>query len=91
LGDEHQDTLTDPTIVVDIDSPVIERYDRTFQFAHYQKLASLTDYLLVVQDRIEVERRTRKYVIVDLSSIGCTFRMRDVYERVEFAPLTPRL
>jgi Uma2 family endonuclease len=96
--DESEDTLTDATLIIEILSPSTERYDRTLKFEYYKRLPSLTDYLLVAQDRIHIEKRSRggdgiwqtiettdPAAILDLHSIGCGLRVADVYENVEFA------
>ncbi|HEY0969717.1 MAG TPA: Uma2 family endonuclease [Gemmatimonadales bacterium] len=95
--DEHVDTLLDPTLLVEILSPSTEAYDRGDKFAHYRRIESLREHVLVAQHRMLVERFTRQDdvwvlaaatdpdAVVELSSIGCTLRMREVYERVEFA------
>jgi len=57
--DAHLDTLTNPTLVVEVLSPSTEDYDRDEKAAHYRRLPSLREYVLVAQDRphVEVYRR----------------------------------
>jgi Uma2 family endonuclease len=100
LEDKERDTVTDATVIIEVLSPSTERYDRTFKFDYYRLLPSITDYLLIAQDRVEVERKTRDgdawntilttdpEAIVELRSIGCNFRVRDMYRNVQFPPLT---
>jgi Uma2 family endonuclease len=50
---------TNPTAIIEVLSGSTEAYDRGAKFAHYRRLASLREYVLVSQDepRIEVYRR----------------------------------
>ena len=90
------DTLLNPTLVVEVLSPSTEAYDRGEKFAHYQKLASLREYLLVSQDRIHVEHfrlaetqwagkafHASEDVLL-LDSIECKLPLQDIYTRVTF-------
>ena len=94
--DGQVDTLLDPTLIVEILSPTTEAYDRGDKFAHYRRMGSLQEYVLVAQHRMLVERFTRQGdawafsavsepgTVVELPSIGCTLALDEVYERVEF-------
>lgn len=55
-----RDALTNPTLIVEILSDSTESDDRGEKFAHYRRIASLQEYVLVSQRarRIEVFRRT---------------------------------
>jgi Uma2 family endonuclease len=56
---DDQDAATNPTVLVEVLSDSTEAYDRGEKFAHYRRLASLREYVLVSQRarRIEVFRR----------------------------------
>lgn len=56
---EDDDAVTNPTLLVEVLSPSTERYDRGDKFEHYKQLDSLRQYLLVRQDRPQVEVWTR--------------------------------
>ncbi len=96
LEDGRRDTLLNPSLVIEVLSPSTEDYDRGDKFAHYRRLASLREYVLVAQDRPHVERYVRAgdgWVltefdrlddVVALPSVDATLVLRDVYERVEF-------
>ncbi|MFH1114296.1 MAG: Uma2 family endonuclease [Pseudomonadota bacterium] len=97
LDDEHADTLLNPTVIVEVLSPSTEAYDRGEKFAHYRRLESLQEYVLVSQDKIRIESFVRKGAqwllseagaldeTVRLESIGCDLVLRDVYDKVGFA------
>ncbi|HEX7240526.1 MAG TPA: Uma2 family endonuclease [Longimicrobiaceae bacterium] len=94
--DAHVDTLTNPTLVVEVLSESTEARDRGEKFAHYRRLESLAEYVLVAQDRVRVERFAREgdtWVLTEISdpdgtlvlrSIGCAVPLREVYDRVDF-------
>ena len=51
----HEDILTNPTMLVEVLSSSTEQYDRGLKWDGYQRLSSLTDYVLVSQDRAHLE------------------------------------
>jgi Uma2 family endonuclease len=58
-ADVDADAIINPTVIVEILSPRTEASDRGEKFAHYRRIESLQEYVLVGQDeqRIEVYRR----------------------------------
>jgi Uma2 family endonuclease len=95
--DAEVDTLLNPTLVVEVLSKSTASYDRTTKFGYYRTLESLAEYLLIAQDRYKVEQYTKqpggKWLLADISSpesvveltsVGCTLALKDIYERVEF-------
>lgn len=93
--DENKDVVTNPKIIVEVLSPSTEVYDRSEKFFRYQQIESLSDYILVSQDAICIEHRTRydgkQWLLkiidsIDLSltinSISCTLELSDIYDRV---------
>jgi len=59
LQEGTTDVLVNPTILVEVLSNGTEQYDRGLKWEGYQRLASLTDYLLVAQHEIRVEQFQR--------------------------------
>lgn len=94
--DDHLDTLTNPTVIVEVLSPSTEAYDRGEKFAHYRRLETLTDYVLITQDKIRVEhfvRQGQQWLlseindlngVVRLTSLNSDLPLREIYDRVEF-------
>ena len=92
--DAHVDTLLNPTLLIEVLSPSTEAYDRGGKFAHYRKIATLREYLLVVQDQPGIERYERQGDVwilteaegleasVPLKSIDCVLSLREVYDKV---------
>jgi len=97
LEDAFEDTLLNPAVIVEVLSESTERYDRGEKFAHYRKIDSLREYILVAQDRIRIEqyvRRGEHWVLSEISdpegslrieTLGCEVALRDIYDRVELA------
>ena len=96
--DEQVDTLLNPVLIVEILSESTERYDRGTKFAHYRRLDSFREYLLVAQTERRVERYRRQegdsWLLVEyqdpedeivLESLGCRAKLADIYERVALA------
>ena len=92
--DTHLDTLINPTVLIEVLSPSTEAFDRGGKFAHYRKIASLQEYLLVAQDQPSIERYVRQGDVwilteavgleasVPLESIECVLSLGEVYDKV---------
>jgi len=96
--DEHRDVLVNPTVIVEVLSPTTEAFDRGTKWICYQQIATLSDYLLIAQNRPFIEHYVRQtdgrwlYSIaeslaasVEIASIDCRIPLAEVYERIEFA------
>jgi Uma2 family endonuclease len=96
LEDAELDTLLNPSVIVEVLSPSTESYDRGEKFAHYRRLDSLQEYVLVAQGTPRIEHFRREgdhWVLTEISgpggelrlqSLGCMLRLADIYDRVEF-------
>ena len=94
---DDNDTLTNPTFVIEILSPSTENYDRGEKFRQYRTLVSLQTYILVSQHEplVEVFERQEdgRWMLTELSdldsslplpSIGCKLRLEEIYDKVDF-------
>jgi Uma2 family endonuclease len=99
LTDEHQDTITNPKVIVEILSPSTADYDYGGKFSLYRRLPSFDEYVLISQDQPRVEtfgkKLNKEWVLrthegldatVVLESIKVTLPLREVYEGIEFPP-----
>jgi Uma2 family endonuclease len=100
--DGFQDVILNPKLIVEALSGSTEAFDRGDKFLRYQKFnPTLADYILVSQDRPQIEHYHRekdgswKYTIheglkavVKIESIKCRLKAADVYKRVKFAAET---
>lgn len=98
--DNEQDTLLNPTLIVEVLSPSTEKYDRGKKSQYYRTIPSLKEYLLVTQDGQHIEHFVRYAEnqwlfsevshaenVVHLASIDCTLTLAAVYEKVPLKPL----
>jgi Uma2 family endonuclease len=100
--DAHVDTLLNPTVLIEILSDSTEAYDRGEKFAHYRRLESLREYVLVAQNKIRIEhyrREGEQWVLSEVSdpdaalhlpSIDCRVGVAAIYDKVELEPQTDR-
>ena len=56
---EDPNSVINPTLLVEVLSPSTEAYDRDEKFAHYKRIPSLRQYVLVSHDERRVEVWTR--------------------------------
>ena len=94
--DSEVDTLLNPTVIIEVLSPTTAAYDRGDKFRHYRRIDSLREFVLISQDRIMVERYTRRgndWVLSDLTdpdqvlkleSIGCQIPLGRIYAKIKF-------
>jgi Uma2 family endonuclease len=67
------EAVTNPTMLVEVLSESTEEYDRGEKFAHYMKIPTLEQYVLVAQDRRRIEslrRPERGHWIHDVAQSG---------------------
>lgn len=94
--DDFLDSILNPVIIIEVLSPSTEEYDRGEKFEYYKQLPSLKEYLLVAQNKVDVEHhvlqekqwQTKKLIglheSVILASIGCKLSLNEIYRRVTF-------
>lgn len=103
VTDQRPPAATNPTIIVEVLSESTQAYDRGEKWRHYQTIESLTDYLIVWQDRPRVEHYVRQpggmwgYQMLDgidarlrIDTLGGDLAIAEVYRGVTF-PDTPPL
>jgi len=97
--DAHRDIILNPKAIIEVLSPATEAFDRGEKFTRLQTCnPTLTDYVLVSQDRPQIEHYQRQAngewsyrlhigleATVRIASIDCALKLVDVYDRVVFA------
>ena len=94
--DTQQDTLLNPTLIVEVLSDSMEAYDRGGKFAHYRKLDSLMAYVLITQAKPHIEHYVRQpdnrwllseadsvHDTIHLPAIDCHLALAEVYDKVD--------
>ncbi len=97
FADDQNDTLLNPTLIVEVLLPSTEAHDRGFKFAQYRKLESLREYVLVAQTEPRVEKFLRHSMgqwvlsehkgleaVCHLESTGCQIPLAEVYYKIPF-------
>ena len=92
------DALVNPMLIVEVASPSTVRRDEGEKFLAYQAIPSLREYLLVSQDAPHATHYTRQDggswrrrdvtnldASLELESVGCALKLRDVYDGVTFS------
>ncbi len=94
---DNDDVISNPVLVVEVLSPSTEDFDRGTKFGHYRQIPSLTDYLVISQDKPRVEHHwltdeglwlLRDVEGLDetlqLASIDRELALGEIYAKVEF-------
>lgn len=101
FDDERQDTVVNPTVIVEVLSDSTEKYDRGRKADHYRQVASLQELVLIAQDYSHVERFTRQAdgswlfqevkelsASLQLPSLGVSLELAEIYRNVQFDATT---
>ena len=97
IGDDRPASLLNPILLVEILSPSTADYDRGAKLAHYRRLASVREILLVESDarRVELYRRLddgtwkiKDFVdgTIALESAGVALALDEIYAKTEGLP-----
>lgn len=94
--DETEDTLTNPSLIIEVLSKSTEAYDRGGKFEFYQTIESFQEYVIISQEPFRVEQFVRKdrnvwtYFefrrredVVKLNSINCELTLQDIYHKIK--------
>ena len=97
LLDEHEDTLLNPTVVIEVLSDSTGAYDRGKK--HYRQIPSCREYLLVSQREPRIEQfigepngeRILKEAVgleakIKLPSLGIAVSLAEIFAKVQFTP-----
>lgn len=100
--DENPAALLNPGIIVEVLSSSTARNDRSDKFSEYRQMESLTDYLLVSQDRVDATHFGRhsptRWIVtihrsldesVSLESVGVSVTPAAIYRKTSLAVPLP--
>jgi Uma2 family endonuclease len=101
--DNDEELLINPVLIVEVLSKSTDINHRLSKFSAYKTLKSLKEYVLIDSYSYEVETRYieepdlwRDTVVNDiensifLKSLGCSIKLSDIYEFIEFPPQKPK-
>jgi Uma2 family endonuclease len=93
------DTVVNPTVLVDVLSNSTEAYDRGRKFEHYRQIPTLQEYLLVSQTEPRIEHFVRQsdgsWLMneaagmekkLELPSLKITIALSEIFAKVNFVP-----
>lgn len=97
------DTVVNPTLLIEVLSDSTEAYDRGEKFLHYRQMPSLKEYLLVSQRLSRIEQFLRRpndewalrtaeggEATLSLPSLEVTLDLNEAFAGVDFAPVSIR-
>ena len=98
LEDDHNDTLMNPTVIIEVLSPSTEAYDRGQKFGYYRQIPSLREYVLVAQHQPAIDHFLRNenedWVIrngceridqvLKLQTLELQIPLRRIYHKIDF-------
>ena len=93
--DKEIDTLLNPIVIIEVLSKTTEGYGRGDKFEHYRSVASLSEVVLIAQDKHHVEYYRRQegsqWMLTEtnslqdkiiLASINCELPLSQIYRKV---------
>ena len=97
--DVQEDSLLNPTLVIEVLSDSTEAYDRGKKFENYRQIPTCREYLLVSQKEPRIEQFIRQPngewtlkeaagmgAEIKLPSLGIVLQLSEVFAKVQFAP-----
>ena len=103
FGAGTDDTVVNPTLLIEVLSDSTEAYDRGEKFQHYRQLPALREFLLVSQRLPRIEQFLRRpneewalrtaqglEATLELPSLEIALELSEVFAGVEFSPASIR-
>lgn len=98
VSDQDETALTNPLLITEVLSESTRNYDRSEKFVTYRSLPSFQEYLLIEQDRVQIEQHIKQdehhWLLtlhddinrkISLGSLGVEIAIADLYNRIEFS------
>lgn len=93
----RKDTVVNPILLAEVLSPSTAEYDRADKFAAYRTISTVQEYLLIAQDKPQVEQfvkqAEREWLFIDhqgldavvkVRSLGVEIALADLYEAINW-------
>ena len=97
LTDGIKDTITNPSVIIEVLSKSTKDYDRGTKFFLYRSIKTLKEYILIDSTSVMVEKYTRQennsWILTEfkeihenfyIQTISLTLHLKDIYEDVSF-------
>jgi len=98
VSEQDETALTNPLLITEVLSQSTRNYDRSEKFVTYRSLSSFQEYLLIEQDRVQIEQQIKQdnhhWLLtlhddmngkISLGSVGVEIAIADLYNRIEFS------
>ena len=95
---EKRNSLTNPSVIIEVLSDSTEKYDRGEKFNYYRSIESIQEYILVSQHQMQIEQYVRQangnwmlkiYTAPDetlmLTPLNVALSLSDIYRQVDFS------
>ncbi len=96
--EKRNDTVTNPLIIIEVLSDATKDFDRSGKFEFYRTLPSLQEYILVHQDKIQLEQfikqsekqwlmreYTAEEISLEFANVPVQVSLADIYAKVSFS------
>jgi len=96
--EKRNDTVTNPLIIIEVLSDATKDFDRSGKFEFYRTLPSLQEYILVHQDKIQLEQfikqsekqwlmreYTAEEISLEFANVPVQVSLADIYAKVNFS------
>ena len=96
--EKRNDTVTNPLIIIEVLSDATKDFDRSGKFEFYRTLPSLQEYILVHQDKIQLEQfikqsekqwlmreYTAEEILLEFANVPVQVSLADIYAKVNFS------
>lgn len=84
------DTVTNPSVIIEVASPTTRKYDRTDKFKFYKTIPTLREYILVESSRPHIERfwlQGRRWTGEMFTGLDETLAIAELDCEIEFLPI----
>lgn len=98
FAEKRNDTVTNPLIIIEVLSESTKDFDRSGKFDLYRTVPSLQEYILVYQDKIQVEQFIKQGAkqwlmqeydaadeILTFANVPVQLALADIYAKVSFS------
>mgnify|MGYP006443060685 CR=1 FL=1 len=96
IADQDETALTNPLLITEVLSESTRNYDRSEKFVSYRSLPTFQEYLLIEQDRVQIEQHIKQddhhwlltfhddiNSTISLASVSIEIAIADLYERID--------
>lgn len=80
--ENRDDTITNPSVIIEVLSKTTRGYDSNQKFAFYRSIKTFRDYVLIDQDRVHVDYfhklDTGQWILTEYDALDATLRLESI-------------